>query len=57
MTLESLTNRRGELQQEQRKAEAQLQRLIGALLLLDELIEECKECSKENEATTSNKAS
>lgn len=58
MSAESLIKRRLELQQEQRKAEVALQRIIGALLLLDELIEECQRvCSKANEEETSNKAS
>lgn len=57
MDLDSLARRRIELQQEQSKAEAQLQRIIGALLLLDELIQECQVCSKANEVETSSKAS
>jgi len=57
MNLDDLTKRRAELQQEQRKAEVALQRIIGALLLLDELIQECQECEKANEAKTSNKES
>lgn len=57
MTVEDLTKRRGELQQEKGKAEAQLQRIIGALILLDDLIKECAECDKANAEEILNKAS
>jgi len=57
MTLDKLEKRHAELQQEQRTAERQVQRIIGALLLLSELIKECRECDKANEVEISNKAS